>query len=56
MLVTGWLQLHAQIPDGLFGADTEPTEWSTFNVVLLIVLPLLLIIYYLWNRKHKNKK
>jgi len=56
MLVNGWLQLHAQIPDGLFGADPDPAEWNTFNVFLLIVLPLVLVIFYLWYRKRKNKK
>jgi hypothetical protein len=53
---TIWLKSWSQTAEGLFGADAEPIEWNLFNIVLFIVLPILLIIIYIWHRKRKNKK
>ncbi len=47
---------HAQIPDFLPSGDTEPLELTTFNIVLYIVIPVALFIFYLWYRKSKRKK
>lgn len=56
LLLSLWMQSQAQTADGLFGADPEPTEWNALNIVLFIVLPILLFVFFLWFRKRKNKK
>jgi hypothetical protein len=45
----------AQAPGGVPYGEPEPVEWDLFNVILLIVIPVLVLLVYLW-RRHKHKK
>ena len=50
------LVLFAQAPTGIPRGEQEAVDFDLFNIILLIVLPVLLIIFYFWYRSRKNKK
>ena len=48
-------RLNAQTPDNYPPVDPEPVDFSLFNIVLYILLPLLLIGGYLLYRRSRKK-
>ena len=48
-------QLNAQTPDHYPPVDPEPVDFSLFNIILYILLPLLLIGGYLFYRRSRKK-
>lgn len=50
----------AQTPDMYPTPDPEPVIWSSLNIVLFIVLPIILIIAYIlyrrWVKRRNNKE
>lgn len=46
----------AQTPDGLPNPVPEPVDLTLFNIILYFVLPVLLIIFYIFYRRSKIKK
>ncbi len=46
----------AQIPDLIPSGETEPLELTPFNIILYFVVPLILLVFFLWYRKSKRKK
>ena len=49
------LGLNAQTPDNYPPVDPEPVDFSLFNIILYIFLPLLLIGGYLLYRRSRKK-
>lgn len=49
------LQLNAQTPDHYPPVEPEPIDFSLFNIILYILLPLLLIGGYLLYRRSRKK-
>jgi hypothetical protein len=47
--------LHAQTPDHYPPVDPEPVDFSLFNIILYILLPMLLIGGYLLYRRSRKK-
>lgn len=47
---------NAQIPDIIPSGEPEPIELTLFNITLYIVVPILLLVFFLWYRKSKRKK
>jgi hypothetical protein len=47
---------RAQQPDLLPPVETEPLELTPFNIILYFVVPLFLLVFFLWYRKSKRKK
>jgi len=48
-------QLNAQTPDHYPPVDPEPVDFSLFNIILYILLPMLLIGGYLLYRRSRKK-
>ncbi|GAB1450135.1 hypothetical protein MASR2M47_01910 [Draconibacterium sp.] len=46
---------NAQIPYLLPSGETEPLELTPFNIILYMVVPILMFIFYFWYRKSKRK-
>lgn len=49
-------QLNAQTPDHYPPVEPEPIDFSLFNIILYILLPLLLIGGYLLYRRSLKKR
>ena len=49
------LQLNAQTPEHYPPVKPEPVDFSLFNIILYILLPLLLIGAYLLYRRSRKK-
>lgn len=49
------VRLNAQTPDHYPPVEPEPIDFSLFNIILYIVLPLLLIGGYLLYRRSQKK-
>lgn len=45
----------AQIPDLIPSGETEPLELTLFNIILYIVIPIAMLLFYIWYRKSKRK-
>ncbi|HKJ78615.1 MAG TPA: hypothetical protein VKA10_03725 [Prolixibacteraceae bacterium] len=50
------LQSMAQTPDMYPPPEPEPVDFSLFNIILYIVLPVILIVAYFLYRKSVKKK
>lgn len=48
--------VQAQAPDFVPYGDPEPVEWTLFNIILLIVIPILIFIAFIFIKKNRNKK
>jgi hypothetical protein len=48
-------QLNAQTPDHYPPVEPEPVDFSLFNIILYILLPMLLIGGYLLYRRSRKK-
>ncbi len=49
------LAAKAQAPGGVPYGDPKAIQLSPFNIIIYIVLPLLLILFYFWYRNRKKK-
>lgn len=47
--------MNAQTPSGIPSGKTEPLELNLVNIIVYIVLPVLLLIFYLIWRSKKKK-
>ncbi len=56
LMMVLWLPSLAQAPGGVPYGEPKPVEFDLFNTIILIVLPVLLIIFFIWYRKRRNKK
>lgn len=48
----GYSQAPGHVPYG----EPEPVEFNLFNIILFIVFPVLMVIFYIYFRKKSNKK
>jgi membrane protein DedA with SNARE-associated domain len=52
--------LAAQVPTHLPGKKPEPVPMTAVNIIILIVVPLGLLVFYIWwlrqNRKRAEKE
>lgn len=48
--------VQAQTPQNYPPPVPEPFEINLFSVLLYIVLPLMIVVAYIWIRKSKRKK
>jgi hypothetical protein len=55
VLILAVLYSGAQQPE-FIPRQSEPIEFTPFNIILYIVLPVLLIAVFFWYRKSKSKK
>lgn len=56
ILFTQLKQLAAQVPSNLPAGDPEPLPFTPVNIVIYIVLPVALFIFYIWWLKQRKKK
>ena len=56
LLLITFASVFAQIPGGLPKPETEPLDLNLFNIVLYFVLPVLLLVYYIFYKRSKAKK
>jgi len=48
--------LAAQVPDNLPAGNPEPVPITPGNILIFIVLPVLLFIFYIWWLRDRKKK
>lgn len=56
LLVSFPQQLSAQGPTSLPGGKPEPVPFTLPNILIFIVAPVLLFIFYIWWLKQKRKE
>ncbi len=48
--------MRAQAPDIIPYGESEPIEFTLTNIIVYIILPVLIVIGYLYSRKKQRKK
>ncbi len=51
-----WNIMRAQAPDIIPYGESEPIEFTLTNIIVYIILPVLIVIGYLYSRKKQRKK
>lgn len=51
-----WNIICAQAPDIIPYGESEPIEFTVTNIIVYIVLPVLIVIGYLYYRKKQREK
>ncbi len=49
-------ELAAQVPSNLPAGDPEPLPFTPVNIIIYIVLPVALFVFYIWWLKQRKKK
>lgn len=55
-LVTGLQQIAAQGPTSIPTGEPEPVPFTLSNILIFIVAPVLLFVFYIWWLKQKRKE
>lgn len=56
ILILFWSTVQAQAPSGIPYGETEPIEFTPFNIILYFVIPFILIVFYFVYRRKQKKK
>ena len=48
--------LAAQVPTHLPGKDPEPVPFTLANIIVFILIPVGLLVFYIWWLKQNRKK
>jgi hypothetical protein len=56
LLVFQWQYLAAQVPTNIPGGEPKPVPITFVNILVFIVIPLGLLVFYIWWLRQNRKK
>jgi heme/copper-type cytochrome/quinol oxidase subunit 2 len=50
------MKVHAQTPTNYPPSESEPLDFNTFNIILYIILPILMVVAFFLSRRYFRKR